>query len=186
MNLDEQMSKIVAERNAIQERQQAAHQRLAEATKQHAAAIAERDRLQNACITKKAKARPYTELGQATVAVDDAAAQLKAAESEVQDADNDARTRLSDLNRQEAEARRKAAVADFRAAVLNYERAIQIARLAPLSDEIRRLAGLAGVRLEEFSPLIDDEYAVIGNYPLNIRAVSSPEGRSPLAMADDE
>ena len=179
MSLQEQITAIATEREAIQTRQKIAHQRMDEAARQLTAAMAERNRLQVICTEFEKTGEhipPYEQFAKASLAADRAAEQLEMAEKDAQSEDLQAREKLSMLNQQETEARRDSVVAEFHAAVVSYEKIIQTTRLAFLGDEIRRLAALAAIRLEERSPLFDDDWLTIGNYPLNIRCHSSAEG----------
>lgn len=181
-----ELAAITAARDEAQARSLGANRRLDEAQKQHAAAITEHARLEEACAKKKESARPYAELGKAIIAVKAATDELTAAETAARITAAEVRDEMHKLSQREADVRRNASIADFRAAVLNYERAIQAAGLAALSDEVRKRADVAGIRLEDHSPLIDEEYLLIGGYNLNVRGHSNYEGLNPLAQAEEE
>lgn len=189
MSFEEKIAGICAERQEIQAQQQATAQRVTDASQALTKAMSERDRLQGVCAAFEKEGEhepPYADLGRAALAADRAAIDLETVEREARITDQATRERLSALGQEEAAARREHAVSEFRNAVVQYEQIIQRARLAFLSDEIRRLADLASIRLEPYGPLIDRDFLSIGNYPINAWVHSAADGTSPLAATDDE
>lgn len=183
MNFEEKIKAITAERQAVQARAAAAQKQETQAARALGSAMAERDRLQQVCTEFEKNGEhepPYVSLAKAVLAADRAAEELGAAEKEARTIEAETRQAMLDLSAQEIEARRNAAVSDFRAAVVEYERLIQKNRLAFLSDEIRRLADVASIRLEDHSPLIDRDHLSVGNYPLNAWIHSALDGSNPL------
>jgi hypothetical protein len=183
MNMQDEINRLTAKRVAIEEQLESSRKNVRKLQEELSHAVGERERIQQICTHFEATDQPsppYEQFAKAALAADRIAHELIQAEKESTALQRLSAEEVARLNSEEATLRHQYAVMNFRDAVTRYEKAIQISRLAFLADEVRKLAGVANIRLEERSPLLDDEHASIAGYPLNIRAHSNLAGGSPL------